>query len=616
MGLTTTLSNALSGLSVTQSSLDVLARNISNSGTPGYHRQTVNVVDQTGTTSNYAISTSISRAFNQSLQEYYTTETADAGRSNVTASYLNQLQTYLGKPGSAGSLDTVFSGFQTALGTLTANPDDYSSRATAVSSAQTLAATLNHLTTSVQGLRQQASGQIQADVDTANQALASLGRINLKLGDLDTDAPSRAALLDQRDRLVSQVAGIIDVRAAYRSDGSVALATRAGVSLLDGKPSVFKYEPVTNILATSQFSSDDTQNGVGQLTLTTPAGLTLDLVKQNVLQGGELAGLVDLRDKLLVGAQGQLDGIAAGLAQAFSTNSAEGSAATGAGGAAGFSVDLASVQPGNDATLAYTVGGVTRSVRVVRVEDAGKLPLDYLDSDGTRVLGASFAGGAAGVATVLQQALGATGLQFSGAGTTLTALNDGTANSKVNGLTAHTTSTALQNAGLALNLFVDGGNGPFTNSLDGRGQRLGFAGRITVNQAVIADNTKLTQATTAAPIGDVSRVNHLFDQLDTMAFNVPATGPAGAGGGLSGTVSDLISQAMDYQGSTVASALSDQQSHQDAINSLTSRMTSEYGVDINSEMARLVQLQAAYSANARVVTVAQNLVNSLLQAVG
>jgi flagellar hook-associated protein 1 FlgK len=44
-------------------------------------------------------------------------------------------------------------------------------------------------------------------------------------------------------------------------------------------------------------------------------------------------------------------------------------------------------------------------------------------------------------------------------------------------------------------------------------------------------------------------------------------------------------------------------------------MTSEYGVDINSEMARLVQLQAAYSANARIVTVAQNLVDALLQAV-
>ena len=77
MGLTTTLSNAISGLKVTQSSLDVLSRNVSNSGTPGYHSESVNIVDQTGTTSNFAVTTAVTRAFNQSLQTYYTNETSE-----------------------------------------------------------------------------------------------------------------------------------------------------------------------------------------------------------------------------------------------------------------------------------------------------------------------------------------------------------------------------------------------------------------------------------------------------------------------------------------------------------------------------------------------------------
>jgi flagellar hook-associated protein 1 FlgK len=132
---------------------------------------------------------------------------------------------------------------------------------------------------------------------------------------------------------------------------------------------------------------------------------------------------------------------------------------------------------------------------------------------------------------------------------------------------------------------------------------------------VANDNTKLVQATSTAPIGDVARVNFLHDQLGSMAFSVPASGVPGAGGALSGTVTDLISQAMDFQGGTVAAAQSDAASHSGAMDALNSRMTSEYGVDINSEMARLVQLQAAYSANARIVTVAQNLVDALLQAV-
>ena len=45
------------------------------------------------------------------------------------------------------------------------------------------------------------------------------------------------------------------------------------------------------------------------------------MAANNSLQGGELAGLIELRDKTLVETQQQLDQIAAGLAQAFSTKS-------------------------------------------------------------------------------------------------------------------------------------------------------------------------------------------------------------------------------------------------------------------------------------------------------
>jgi len=615
MGLSTTLSNALSGLSVTQSSLDVLSRNVSNSGTPGYHRQSVNVIDQTGTSSNFAISSTVQRAFDQTLQTYYTNETSDSASSSVQASYLNQLQSYLGMPSATSSLSSVFGNFQTALSALTASPDDYSTRATAVSTAEGLASTLNKLTGQVQGLRQQANGQIQSDVDSVNQALTALVKVNNQLSDLSTDATSRATLLDQRDRLVSQVAGVVDLNVTYRQDGSVALATRSGVGILDQKASVFSFNPVTNISASQQFSDDDAQNGVGELTLTSPSGLTIDLVKQNVLQSGELSGLINLRDNTLVQAQDQLDGIAAGLAQAFSTNQTQGTTASNGSGATGLSVDISNVQPGNDLLLNYSVGGASKTVRVVRVDDTTKLPMDYVDAGGTRTVGVSFAAGATSVATQLQSALGS-GVQVSGSGTTLTVLNDGTANTAVSGLTARTTSTALQDGSLGLNLFTDGGNGAYTGDLDGQGQKVGFAGRITVNAAILADNTKLVQATSTDPIGDVDRVNYLYDQLNSMTFSDQPNNTAGIGGSLTGTVSDLITQTMDYQGSSAASAQSDSDNHTDAMSAVTSRMTSEYGVNVNDEMAQLVQLQAAYSANAHVVSVVQDLLNSLMQAMG
>ena len=45
MGLSASLGNALSGMNTSQSALNVLSRNVANAGTPGYHRQSLSVVD-------------------------------------------------------------------------------------------------------------------------------------------------------------------------------------------------------------------------------------------------------------------------------------------------------------------------------------------------------------------------------------------------------------------------------------------------------------------------------------------------------------------------------------------------------------------------------------------
>jgi len=618
MGLSTTLSNALSGLHVTDNALDVVSRNVSNSGTPGYHRQSINSTELLGVSSSSARTSALQRAFNQSLQNYYTTETSDSSAANVTSDYLNQLQTYFGKPGDAGSIDTLYNTFLGDVSNLTASPDDFSVRATTVNDAQQLATTLNNLTGSIQDLRQQANGQLLSDVNNVNQALQSLVKINGKLGDMDTDPASRSALLDERDRLVAQVASAVDVNVTYRSDDSVALATRSGVTLLDQKASVLSFNAVTSIQPSSQYNTDPSKNGVGTLTITTPAGYVVDVVNQNALQSGEIKGLLDLRDKSLVQAQDQLDSIAASLAQATSTNVVQGTADTGLpSGSNGISLDTSGVQDGNDILLNVTpAGGAEQKLKVVSVSDTSKLPFDYVDGNGVRVLGADFStsGGTNSLDTLLAGVLPA-GFTASYSSTSGTLdVRTSVANAKVNSLSAEVTSSGVQDGSLGLSLFVDGtGNAAFTNSLSRQGQKLGFAGRITVNSVVVANNSLLVQNSPTTPIGDVERPNYLYDQLNGKGFSFPSTQPPL--GSLTGTVSNVISQSLDYLGGQVQSAQSSSDTHATSLNALTGQMDTDYGVNVNDEMAKLVQLQAAYSANARVVSVAQNLVDTLMQSI-
>jgi flagellar hook-associated protein 1 FlgK len=613
MGLSVTLANALSGMNSSQSSLEVLSRNVANSGTPGYHRQTVSTVDAMGSSGTYVRSGGVDRAFSQSLQTYYTRSTADAGYANVRASFLDRLQFAFGKPGAEGSLDTSFASLQSALQSLATSPDNYSARATAVAEAQAMAESLNRLSTEVQSLRQDTESRISGHVSSLNQMLKGLEDINLKLADRTVDLGARSAMLDQRDRLVSGLSELVDIRVDYRSDDSVSIMTRSGVGLLDVRASVFSFESGGSLSASNQINSDPSLSGVGKLTIRSASGLVLDAVQQNVFGSGELAGLIELRDKTLGVAQNQLDDIAASLAQALSSIEVPGQAAS-VGPQQGMDVDLAGLVPGNDLLLGYTENGLAKSVRVVRVEDASKLPMDRVDADGVRVIGLSFAGGAAGVAAGLQAALG-TGLTLSGSGSTLRVLDDGVGNTtEVTALSARRTANLLQGDGPAISLFVDSGNTPFTDSLDGLGQRLGFAGRISVNPAVISNNSLLVQYQPGASLGNAGRAELMVERLTGMRFAAgTGQGLNGSGYRISGSIGELVSQVMDHQGAAAASAISARDTQSLALEAVVQRMQSEYGVNVDEEMARLMELQNAYAANARVLSVVQELLDNLMR---
>ncbi|MFP9138006.1 flagellar hook-associated protein FlgK [Devosia sp. XGJD_8] len=608
MGLTTSITNAVSGLRVNQDSIDVLSRNIANSGTPGYHRQSLNVVDYNSQSSTYARTIGVNRAFNTSLQTYYTRQVSDTANSGIQASYLDRLQGFLGKPGADGSLDTVFANLQNALEGIATSPEDYTSRSQAVTAAQSMVETLNRLSSTIQGMRQETEGQIASNVHNLNGMLNSLSEVNSRMLDLGMTDGARAALLDQRDRLVSSVAEMIDVRADYRADGTVALMTRSGVGLLDNGVSTFSFESAGNLSPDSLFNADQDKTMVGKVSLTTPSGLTVDLVTQGVLQGGELGGLITLRDKTLVEAQAQLDEIAAGLAQAFSTVKTEGSAVE-VGDAKGFDIDLANMRPGNDILFTYSEGGLDKRVRLVN----SVTPTDYVDATGQRVIGLDLSAGAGAAAATLSTMFPTLAISSTGPNN-LRILDDGlTGKTDLKSAVSRSTSTGLQGAGLALNLFVDQGNSAFTNDLDTNPpQKQGFAARISINTAIISDNRLLVQHEVGGTLGDAARADYVIEQLEQMKF-VSGGNPANNAGRfqLAGNLSEVISQIVGFQGSSINAAITKRDDRQLTLDTIVDQMQTEYGVNIDEEMGRLMELQNAYAANARVVSVVKELLDAL-----
>ncbi|WP_172123593.1 MULTISPECIES: flagellar hook-associated protein FlgK [unclassified Devosia] len=606
MGLTTSLNNAVSGLRVNQDSLTILSRNVANQGTPGYHRQSLSVGDYNNENSSYARTLGTTRAFNTSLQTYYTRQVSDTANAGVQASYLERLGGLLGKPGSAGSLDTLYGQLQNAMQSLATSPDDYTVRAQALSQAQAMAEALNRLSGDVQTMRSQTEVQIGSNVQNLNGMLASLHEVNTRLLDRGGDDAARASLLDQRDRLVSSVAELIDVKADYKADGTVALMTGSGVGLVDGRAASFRFDTPGRLTASSEFNSDSALSGVGKLTLVTASGLEIDVQRSGGIRGGELGGLLTLRDKTLPEAQSQLDEIAAGLAQAFSTVQTPGTAVAG-----GFAIDVSGLQPGNDLLLKLETGSTSQSIKIVNTT---KADVDYRDASGARVIGIDFAAGSTAAAAQLQAKFDSfapgplVAVAVSGAGNEMTFSATGPTTT-VAGVTKRATSSELQDGGLGLSLFTDGARAPFTNSVDGMPpQKAGFAARISINAAVLADNRLLVQSTPGQSLGSADRANHILGQLGSMDF---VSGTSNGRFPLNGNVGELISQTIGFQGSNIAATMTRSSDKQLTLDTVMDQMQSEYGVNVDEEMSRLLELQNAYAANARVVSVVKELLDQL-----
>ena len=618
MSLIQSLATSLSGLSATQADLSVVAGNVANQQTPGYvDRTAVQVALQNGDSAGVRVD-SINRLLDRFVQQQLRTETSGGAFADLRAGFYQQLQQVYGQPGSDTRLDAVFNKFTTAVQTLATSPSSSSAQSATINAAQALAQQLNSTTSSIQALRGQADQGIASDVQKANAALTQIANINIQLGGGNANDAAAAALQDQRDQAIDQLAKLIDIRVVPGSGNQVSVFTGSGTSLVAANQAVqLAFTPSGSIGATQQWNANPSKSTLGTIRLLFPDGTSTDMVANKSIRSGEIAAYLDMRDNVLVQAQSQIDELAAQMSRALSDTTTPGSAAA-VGTQSGFDVNIAGVLPGNTVNLTYTdAANVAHKIAIVRCDDPTALPLpNSVQPDPTvTVVGVNFTGGPASVVAQLTAALGATGLQFSNpAGTTLRVLNDVANTITVNNFSTTTTANSLTAGGPALPLFLDGA-APFTGAITGTGfESTGFAGRITVNGALLANPTGLVAYQPSTPIGDSTRPNFIYSQLvSATPLYSPGTGIGGAAAPFSGTLSAYLGTVVSAQGQAASTAQDLQSGQNIVINALKTRFDATAGVNIDTELSHLLTLQNAYGANARVMTTVKQMLDTLLQ---
>ncbi len=621
MGLTQVLNAANSGLTVTQAGLDIVARNIANVETEGYTKKTLSQQNLHQGDQGLGVHiTDIIRDVDAFLQRQLRTETTKQAALDIKSEILARVDQLFGVPGSGTSIDGLFNNFTESLQGLTTSPESFTTRSAVVGDAEVLVQQLHTLSGEIQSLRQLAEDSIADAVSETNDALQQLVTINEQLSHAGGSPP--ADLLDQRDKFVNRVAEFLEINTQIDSFGRVTIFTGSGNALLDGQPTNLTFDQRGNIGPQSLYDTDDLNRGVGTIQIVAGNGFQIDLIRNGSLNGGKIGGLIELRDSLLVEAQAQLDEFAHGLSLALSNKSIQGTAAT-SGTQSGFDIDTTDLLPGNTIHLTYTETATStqRFVTIVRVDDATQLPLsnDFTPDPNDTVIGVSFAGGIGAVATAIDTALGPTLAVNNPSGNLLRFLDDGPPNTTdIDSVTATITSTSTQDDGLQIPLFIDLASTvlPYSNSIDGGSQKLGFSARIAINPSVASNNELLVRHTSSpeTPIGSTERPNEILNRLTVNNFVFsPASGIGQTASPYSSSVKAFAQRLVSFQTGQAARVSREQASQSVMTTALEDRFLQATGVNIDTEISDLITLQNSFAANARVVQVTSELMDLLFQ---
>ncbi|GJD93120.1 flagellar hook-associated protein FlgK [Methylobacterium iners] len=621
------LNTATAGLRVTQASIGVVSQNIANVGTTGYVKRTLTSV--AGGIGNAGVATgTIGRALDAASLKQLRLETSGAAYTSGIADLRSQLDKLFGTPGSSTALDGAVNNFALSLQELAADPTSPPARSTVVDRAAALAAKITDIAEGVQDLRSAAEAQLSNDTIEANGFLSSIADLNAKVA-ATTDPATRANLLDQRDQKLTGLSAFLDIQTVPQKDGSVSVLTGSGVTLVERNiVTALSFDGRSTLSPDAAYTTDPTTRGVGTITATTPGGAKIDLIASNAIRSGSLAAGIELRDTILPQAQRQLDDLAAGVARSVSDRQ-EAVAATGGS----LALDLTGLKPGNAITVALrTPDGATRNLILVPTSGDPSAAIDPAQTNDANAFAQSFdiSGGPstygariAEAITALSARLGGTqpvpDITASGGAAAVTFASPG--NWEVLGASAGITvpnapeDTSAQGVP-QMALFIDGnGSGSlFTGSFDPGSQLTGFAQRITVNPAVVAKTSSLVNFTTSPQTGDTTRPDFLYDALTktNLTFSA-ASGIGGVRAPFSDSVQGFTQRIIDAQGAGAASAQDLDEGQRIALSTAQGRFASESGVSIDEEMSNLIQLQTAYNANARVLTAARDMLDTLMR---
>lgn len=643
-------------LQANQIGLQTTGHNIANVKTPGYSRQTVSQETVQGLYSgNGYIGQGVDvQAILRTHSDLLTRQAASAAAvkagDNARLERLTQMQeVFSGGPSGLGAaindMMNAFSGVANA-------PTDMTARNVALTRMDETAMRMRGASERLNELGDSVNQQINGSLVQINALAKSIASVNAQIVEAKGNGHSPNDLLDKRDQLIRDLNVHIQTTQIAADDGSI------GVFVSSSQPLVLGSTAATLSLgAPDAFPGSLTQQ---QLFFSMPGNAQKVALNQNMLGGGTIAGLLQFQNNDLAEGHNLLGRMAAGITDALNTQNKLGLTLDGSRGKDLFKpLELANALPGK--------GNVTTAAMGLSVYDASKLQASSYN--------VTFTGTDSG--TVTRQSDGKL-FQFGGT-STLTledvmrgeglSVNNGTpfnaadkdqfqlnpmqglagqmqaqqysprelaAANPINAAMGSTNQGTLQlgslkptdpamvlpPTGTGVTFTFDAGP-PSTYTVNGSTTPAsGTAGLpYTPGQPITVDGWEITLQGTPKT-GDSVTVGNATDPQYGDWYTRDA-GNAGAMLALrdkvmfdGATLSDGFAGAMAQVGTRTQSALFAANLSTAIADNLEQDRTGISGVNLDEEAARLLQYQQAYQASAKMLSIASNIFDTLMQSVG
>lgn len=624
--------------------LQTVGNNIANANTPGYSRQEAQLADAPGqfTGSGFfgkgVTVTTIARSYDAYLTSQAVGTSSTAAADAARLDKLTQLETVL--PLGASGLGATTGQFLNSFVDLSNTPADSSARQVVLSQAQSVASQFAAAGDQLSALQTGVTQDIKTSVGTLNTLAQQVAQLNHQIAALKGSGQPPNQLLDQRDQLVSQIAGIVNVTTIPADDGSLGLFIGGGQSLVLGSnantvkavPDAFDPAKVSLALAEGSISR---------------------LIPPDSLAGGSLSGLLKFQNEDLTAAKNLLGQMATAISGAANTQQALGldlGQPAGAG-APIFSVGAPRVLPasnnsGNAAlSLTVTDASTVQASDYAMSFDGSNYVLTRAN-DGSSVPGSPFTpaqlaagvqfdgvtlqltGGAAAsndrfvlqpvamAAQSMQMVLGspkglAAAAPFTGS---MGVSNTGTAT-----LASLTAVDPSYNGALSASIAFTSDSGAYTWTLsDGStgtgswtaGTPIALNGfELSLAGVPKSGDTIGVQPTTAVASNNGNAV--AFANLANRGIVAAAGGSNGSAGAQ--TVTDAYASAIADVGVRVQSGKTAAQISSAVAGQAETARADKAGVNLDEEAAKLIQYQQSYQAAAKILQVAQQIFDTMLQ---